>query len=276
MATPKEARDRASSTYNAAADSYDADPLSFWSYFGQRTVEHLGLCDGNNVLDVACGAGASAIPAAEAVAPTGSVLAVDLAEKLLELARHKAEQRNLTYIQFQHGDMMALNQPPGRFDAVICVFGIFFVPDMVAAVKALWQIVRPGGKLAVTTWGANLFEPANSAFWNSIKRVRPDLERAFNPWDRISEPAALRRMLEDAGVANIDVTTENRLHPLHGPDDWWTIVRGSGYRGTIEQLATSDCDAVRQVNIKYIRENQVTAVETNALYAIARKQPLQK
>ena len=43
------------------------------------------------------------------------------------------------------------------FDAVVCVFGIFFVPDMVKAVSELWSRVRPGGKLAVTTWGPNFW-----------------------------------------------------------------------------------------------------------------------
>src|SRR5262249_15534640 len=151
-------------TYNAAADSYDAGPLSFWEYFGQSTVRRLQLHKGHHVLDVACGSGASAIPAGQAVAPTGTVLAVDLAERLLGLAQAKATQRRVDNIRFERGDMMALNQPDGKFDAVICVFGIFFVPDMVAAARELRRMVKPGGQLAITTWGANLFEPGNGAF----------------------------------------------------------------------------------------------------------------
>ena len=108
------------------------------------------------------------------VGPRGKVIGVDLAKELLELARTKAAQRRLGNIQFELGDMLSLRFPSESFDAVVCVFGIFFVPDMAKAVRELWRLVRRGGQLAVTTWGPNLFEPANTAFWRSIKNVRAE------------------------------------------------------------------------------------------------------
>jgi hypothetical protein len=51
---------------------------------------------------------------------------------------------------------------------------------MVAATKELLRMVRPGGRLAITTWGPDLFEPANSAFWEAIREERPDLLKGFN------------------------------------------------------------------------------------------------
>src|SRR6185437_11484814 len=131
---PENAQDRAAFTYNAAADFFDASPLGFWDYFGRRTIEQASLPQGSRVLDVCCGAGASALPAAEAVGPTGNVIGVDLAKQLLELARAKAAQRGLSNVEFEVGDMLSLRFPVASFDAVICVFGIFFVPDMAKAV----------------------------------------------------------------------------------------------------------------------------------------------
>ena len=192
---PENAQDRAAFTYNAAADFFDASPLSFWDYFGRRTIELASLPSGSRVLDVCCGTGASALPAAEAVGPTGKVIGVDLAKQLLESARAKAIQRRLGNIEFEIGDMLSLRFPVASFDAVVCVFGIFFVPDMAKAVSELWRRIRPGGKLAVTTWGPNFCEPASDAFWRSIKNVRPDLHKGFNPWDRIDSPASLREYL---------------------------------------------------------------------------------
>src|SRR5881409_3355817 len=92
---PENAQDRAAFTYNAAADSFDASPLGFWDYFGRRTIELASLPIGSRVLDVCCGTGASALPAAEVVGPKGNVIGVDLANQLLELARTKAVQRRL-------------------------------------------------------------------------------------------------------------------------------------------------------------------------------------
>src|SRR5215467_11669794 len=148
-------------TYNAAADFFDASPLSFWDYFGRRTIELASLPSGSRVLDVCCGTGASALPGAKTVGPTGQVVGVDLARELLKLARTKAVQQRLANIQFEVGDMLSLRFPAESFDAVVCVFGIFFVPNMAKAVSELWSRVLPGGKLAVTTWGTNFCTPAN-------------------------------------------------------------------------------------------------------------------
>jgi ubiquinone/menaquinone biosynthesis C-methylase UbiE len=267
-----EAQRRAAFAYNAAADSYDASPLGFWNYFGRRTIELLSLPVGSRVLDVCCGAGASALRAAELTGPTGKVVGVDLSEKLLDLARTKATQRLLANINFELGDMLALRFPSESFDAVVCVFGIFFVPDMEMAVRELWRCIRLGGQLAVTTWGRpNLFEPANSAFWQSIQNVRPDLYKGFNPWDRISDPVALEKILNAGSVASPKIIAENRLHPINSPEDWWTIILGSGYRGTIEQLSPADRQRVKEANLAFIHDKKISSIETNVLYALATK-----
>jgi ubiquinone/menaquinone biosynthesis C-methylase UbiE len=268
---PESAQDRAAFTYNAAADFFDASPLSFWDYFGRRTIELASLASGSRVLDVCCGTGASALPAAEAVGPTGSVMGIDLAEQLLESARTKAIQRRLGNIEFEIGDMLSMRFPVASFDAVVCVFGIFFVPDMAKAVSEPWSRIRPGGKLAVTTWGPNFCEPASDAFWRSIKNVRPDLHKGFNPWDRIDSPASLRDIFDQARIASPNITREDRLHPINSAEDWWTIVLGSGYRGTIEQLDLAERQKVQEANLAFIRDEKISAIETNVLYALATK-----
>src|SRR6266487_549275 len=112
---PDEAQSRAAAAYNAAADFYDASPLSFWNYFGHRTVELLSLSIGSRVLDVCCGSGASALPAAELVGPRGKVIGVDVAKEFLELAQAKAVQKQLTNIDFELGDMLSLRFPSESF-----------------------------------------------------------------------------------------------------------------------------------------------------------------
>jgi ubiquinone/menaquinone biosynthesis C-methylase UbiE len=72
----KQAKSKAAATYDAAADHFDDEPLSFWERIGRSTVARLDLPAGSNVLDVGCRTGASALPAAQAVGPDGSVLAV--------------------------------------------------------------------------------------------------------------------------------------------------------------------------------------------------------
>jgi ubiquinone/menaquinone biosynthesis C-methylase UbiE len=266
-----EARERAKGTYNAAADAFDDPANSFWERFGRRTIERLQLREGAAVLDVCCGSGGSALPAAERVGPSGFVVGVDLAERLLENARAKATARALMNVQFRVGDLLDLQGLAERFDAVVCVFGIFFVPDMPLAVRSLWECVRSGGQLAITTWGPRFFEAATSAFWASVRKERPDLYKGFNPWDRICEPTPLVALFAEAGVANPVVVAESGQHPIPSPEAWWAAVLGSGYRGTVDQLNAAALDRVRSANLEFIRHAGITSVEANVVYAIAKK-----
>ena len=267
-----EPQTKATTTYNAASDSYDHPANTFWSRYGQRTVERLRLAPGERVLDVCCGSGASAIPAAESVGPTGSVIGVDLAENLLALALNKAKERGLNNVEFRSGDMTQLPFEEGSFDVVVCVFGIFFVPDMEAALRELKRTLRIDGRIAITTWGPRFFEPASTAFWNSVRKVRPDLYKGFNPWDRISDVNSVRSLLTSAGFDSIEVVPESGSQPLNSPEDWWAMIMGSGYRGTIAQLNASDQERVRDENLQFIQRTGLRSIESNVVYATATRE----
>ena len=262
---------KAETTYNAAADHFDDGPLAFWDRYGRRTVKKLSLAPGASVLDVGCGSGASAIPAAVSVGPSGRVIGVDLAQRLLDIARAKAIAQKLDNMEFRRADMEALGYEDASFDAVICVFAIFFVPDMVKQVRELWRHVRAGGKLAITTWGPRMFEPGSQAWWSAVKAVRPDLVTAVNPWERITTPRAVRQLLSDSGIENVAVTAEEGRQALESPEDWWTVVLGSGYRWTVEQMDDQQRERVRAANLKTLQDNRVEFIETNVIYAVATK-----
>jgi ubiquinone/menaquinone biosynthesis C-methylase UbiE len=266
-----DAKRKAAATYNAASDFYDHPANTFWERYGRRTVERLALPQGARVLDVCCGSGASALSAAGTVGPSGSVTGVDLAESLLELARAKATKRGLTNIQFETGDMTDLRFDTGSFDVVVCVFGIFFVPDMEAALREVTRVARSGGRVAVTTWGARFFEPVSTAFWDAVRGVRPDLYKSFNPWDRISEPETVRSLLASASLTEIEVVPETDAQPINSPEDWWAAVVGSGYRGTVDQLSAAEREQVRAENLAFIRNEGIRSVEANVIYATGKK-----
>lgn len=267
----EEAIQKSTTTFNSAADYFDAPALSFWNRFGQRTIDRLELQSGNQILDVCCGTGASAIPAAKQVGATGSVLGVDLADSLLELARHKSQQQGLANIEFRCGDFTSMGLPGESFDGIVCVFGIFFVPDMEAAVAELWRMLRPGGKLAITSWGTRVFEPANQTFWNAVKAERPELYKQYTPWYRIGDTESLKALLEAGGATNVDVFAEVDSHKLATPEDWWTMVMGGGIRGTIDQLDPATQERVKSINLEFLRTNNIQALDADVLYATAQK-----
>ncbi|MEM7008382.1 MAG: methyltransferase domain-containing protein [Thermodesulfobacteriota bacterium] len=267
----EESKRKAKETYDSAADFFDHEALGFWARYGASTVERLSVKPGMRVLDVGSGTGASAIPAAMKVSSEGRVVAVDLSGNLLELAEKKAKDQNLENIDFIQGDMTNLDYPDESFDAVICVFAIFFVPEMEKQVSELWRMVKPGGVLAITTWGPDFFEPAYGPWKSILRNVRPDLHSEFNPWDRISEPGTLEALMVDGGTSNIRIADELGGQILSKPEDWWTIALGSGLRWTIDQLNEEESVRIKNENVNWVKENNVISVGTNVLYAVATK-----
>ena len=111
-------------------------------------IASLGLKPGNRVLDVACGSGNLAIPAAR----TGArVTGVDIATNLLEQARARAESEGLT-IQFDEGDAESLPYDDGAFDVVITMFGAMFAPRPELVSSELVRVCEPGGRIAMANW----------------------------------------------------------------------------------------------------------------------------
>jgi hypothetical protein len=133
----------------------------------------------------------------------------------------------------------------------------------------MWRLVRPGGVLAVTTWGAGLFEPANSHFWRRVGQVEPSLVKAFNPWDEITTPAALAGLFSRAGIPDPAVEAAGGQHYLEHPESFWDIVLGSGYRATIDALTPAQTGRLRAGLLADLRSHQVTAVQTDVIYGTA-------
>lgn len=268
--SPEEMKARIRATFNAASDHFDDPPLAFWDHFGSRTVELAGIGPGERVLDVCCGTGASALPAAEVVGPAGAVIGVDFAEKLLDLGRSKAKMQGLEWLSFQQGDLTNLDLPLGSFDAVVCVFGIFFVPDMAGALAGLWRLVKPGGRLGITVWGPRVLEPGSTAFWEAVEAERPDLRPKVAPWERLTRPEGLAGLFTEAGLPSPEIVAETLSSRL-GPDDFWVVVLGSGCRGIVNQLEPEAAERLRAAMAERLGGASDGEVFSDVLYAVARK-----
>jgi hypothetical protein len=84
-------------------------------------------------------------------------------------------------------------------------------------------------------------------------------------------PDAVRSLLKDSGIADADVVPEDGRQPLQSPDDWWTVVLGSGFRWTVEQMDTATAERVKADTLKVVRDGGIASIETNVIYAVATK-----
>lgn len=111
-------------------------------------LDRLGIVPGSQVLDVACGAGQTALPAARAAA---TVVGVDIATNLIEQARACAEAEGLA-IQFDEGDAEQLPYDDASFDTVFSLIGAMFAPRPERVAAELIRVCAPGGRIAMANW----------------------------------------------------------------------------------------------------------------------------
>jgi len=120
---------------------------------GEAVVERLGITKGLKVLDLACGDGTTAVPAAKFGA---DVLGIDIAKNLVEAGNRRAAEFGLTNLKFQEGDASNLEQVPDKsFDLVISIFGAMFAPKPFEVAKEMVRITRPAGRIVMGNWIPN-------------------------------------------------------------------------------------------------------------------------
>ena len=129
----------------------DGDYANFAKYMQDGAIEILDswqLSPNQRVLDIGCGAGQSAIPAAKR---GHQVVGIDIAENLIEHARERALYEELD-VQFDVGDAEALPYEDNSFDVVISMIGAMFAPQPEKVASEIARVLRPGGKLYMANW----------------------------------------------------------------------------------------------------------------------------
>jgi SAM-dependent methyltransferase len=166
----------------------------------------LRIAPGERVLDVACGAGQLALPAARAGA---AVTGVDIASNLIEQARLRAQAAGLA-IRFEEGDAEALPYPDASFDLVYSLIGAMFAPRPERVAAELVRVCRPGGRIVMGNWTPGGF--VGQMFKTTGKHVPPPA--GMPPPVLWGDEATVRERLRD-GVAELHVS--RRMYPFRYP-----------------------------------------------------------
>jgi ubiquinone/menaquinone biosynthesis C-methylase UbiE len=120
---------------------------------GELLVKTLGITKGLKVLDLGCGDGTTALPAAVLGA---EVLGVDIAGNLVEAGKKRANEASLTNCKFQQGDASNLHELKDKsFDLVVSIFGAMFAPKPFDVAKEMVRVTRSGGRIVMGNWIPN-------------------------------------------------------------------------------------------------------------------------
>jgi len=120
---------------------------------GEAMVQKLGITKGLKVLDLGCGDGTTALPAAKLGA---EVLGVDIARNLVEAGNKRAKEHGLANCRFQEGDASNLHELKDHsFDLVVTMFGAMFAPKPFEVAKEMVRVTRPRGRIVMGNWIPN-------------------------------------------------------------------------------------------------------------------------
>lgn len=244
--------DAAAEVFNRAAADYDSPALRFFGFCADRLVMRLNPGPGEKILDIAAGTGAVTLAAAQAVGPSGRVIAVDLAEGMFERLARKIEKFGIGNVDLHVMDAAALKFRRDYFHGVACSFGLFFLNDMPAALTGWVRVLRSGGTLMFTAFGPSAFEPMKRLLLARLEHEGVDTGASARVGNRLSDPEACRALLTDAGLADVGVETEQLGYHLLKAEDWWEVVWGAGLRGLVEQLPLARREAVRAAHLAEI------------------------
>jgi len=155
MASEDDAKSRELQSWTAVAPGWrkhDGRITQMLDRVSVRLLDMAGIKEGSAVLDVACGTGEPAIPAARRVGTTGRVFATDAVAGMVDFARKKAAAANLSNIDFQVMDAEQLDLPAATFDAATMRFGLMFMPSPVVCLQRIHRALKPRARLALATW----------------------------------------------------------------------------------------------------------------------------
>jgi ubiquinone/menaquinone biosynthesis C-methylase UbiE len=220
--------------FNLIAAGYDREALRFFPYTADRLIARLKPARGIKILDIATGTGVVAVAAAQAVGAAGRVVGIDLAEGMLEQAEKKIRQFGIDNIDLHTMDAMHLDFRSAYFDSAVCSYGLFFLPDMPAAVREWKRVLKPAGSLMFTSFGVEAFRPMIDLFMTRFNSYCPGANPAAA--GKLNTPEQCRDLLTAAGYTDVEVVSEPLGYHLKGATDWWEVVYNSGLRGMLNQL----------------------------------------
>lgn len=178
---------------------------------GRAAMAALAPRAGERILDIGCGSGATTVMLAEAVAPNGEAVGVDISRPMLDVARRRAE--GVTGVSFREADAQAAAFEPASFDAAYSRFGVMFFADPLEAFANIRRALRPRGRLGFICWRAPVENPfmmlPMMAAAQHVSPPPPPEPGAPGPF-AFADPERVRSILGGAGFQGVEIAPHDQ------------------------------------------------------------------
>lgn len=214
----------------------------------RQMLDRAMISPGQRILDIAAGAGEPAVSAAERVGPSGYVLATDISEGIVELARQVACERGLKQIETRAMDGEKLNLTEASFDAVMCRFGLMYMPHPVTALREWRRALRPGGRIAVAVFSTperNGWGALPASIIRRRAHLPPPVPGQPGPFS-LGGAGVLEDIFRQAGFTDPDIRPVSVPHKAASAADYVQVAREAfgGFNAMMAHLSPQERESV--------------------------------
>ncbi len=236
------------------------------AFLNHRLVADARLRAGFRMLDLGSGTGYPALLAAQTVGPGGSVLGLDLAERMLDVAKRKALSLKLSNISFRAGDVTSLPFEATSFDAITSRFCLMFLPEIPKAVAEIVRVLKPGGWVAAAVWSVPEKNPSLSVAMGAIRQVieLPPPDPTAPGIFRLARQGELAELFQRSGLTEVTDHEFSGEWSYASPDEYYTSLMeiAAPIQNLMAHLAEAQKQEVKRLIVQaasqFVRGGRVT------------------
>jgi SAM-dependent methyltransferase len=224
----------------------------------ERMIELLAPRPGQRILELAAGPGETGFLAVPKIQPDGELLSTDAAPDMVEAARRRAVELDLTNVRFGVEDAADLSLSDNAADGILCRFGLMLVPEMDRVAGEIARVLRPGGRAVLAVWASSQLNPWMTATGRAALELglaEPPDPDAPGPF-RLSDPDLLRSVVGSGGLEVERIEDVPVTWTAASLDEWWeaTCDMSPMLTSLLERFSADEVAALRHRAEAHLQE----------------------